>query len=151
MSFRFKKVVTIKSTSSTIDLNRIMSNLRMNVDEIGVMTDISGDTLNFKRINKSYLQYGDSRLHYLKIIRKGNFRLINKTKVSVDLVCEVDLDTLIFESAVFGLMFGYLSYVFICRDFTVLLIGLISWLTIFLIGYIWISIEMNSIIENSGG
>ena len=151
MNFRYKKVFTIKSSKSQLDINRIMTNLKINIEEIDAVSESSDDTLYFKRKVKRYLKTGDSRLHYLKIIRKGNFKLLNITQNSIDLVCEVDLDTLLFLSAILGLMFGYLSYVFICRNLTVIFIGFITWLIIFLTGYLLISIKMNSIIENSCG
>ncbi len=99
--------------NSDLYINSFMKNIQEKLRNIEVRSEITNDTIIFKKIVKLASDFGYSRAEAMNIFRKGQIRIRKINSNNIEIFWEVELDILLFLSIAIGLVIGLIVGLFI--------------------------------------
>gem|GEM_PF-678313 len=149
MFLKYKSSKTIRTRSGfDIVSARIISNLKILLNQMDASTEVDGNTIRFKRLLRRYIPTGENRMKSIKILREGKIQLIKLDESKIKLEWEVKLDSLAFISIMFGVLIGImLNFALHANPVTVVFFVVLFLISTFVVGRHLIIVQMEDLIE----
>lgn len=151
MFLKYKSSKTIHTkVNFEIVSTRIISNLRIMLNQLDACTEVEGNTIRFKCLLRNYTSTGENRVKSIKFLREGEIRLIQTDINKIKLEWEVKLDSIGFLAILIGLIVGSFSnYSLHIELIKAVIAGLVICSSIFLVGRYFIIAQMEDLIKLS--
>ncbi len=116
---------------------------------IEARTEIQDDTILFKRIVRNTTHSGMNKVEAMKILREGSIQIKKMGSNRIKVIWKIKIDSLLFMSVFSGLVIGLMVGFTGSTIITSIACGLASSVIVFSVGYVWIGVEIDRIMESS--
>lgn len=139
--------------NSELYIDSLMKKIQGKLRDIEIRSEITNDTIIFKRTVRIASDCGDTKADTLKIFREGQFRIKKTNSNDIEIFWEVELDTLLFLSITIGSVLGLILGLFVGSGGFMIISSIIIGLAISTIAYLFglnfILTTIDEIIETS--
>lgn len=135
--------------NSDLYLNSLMKKIQLKLRNIEARSEITNDTILFKRIVRSTTHSGENKREAMKILRDGQIRIRKINSNKIEIFWEVELDTLLFLSMVIGLVIGLIAGFASSMIIISMIIGSLFSIIAYFIGCSIIKSKIDEIVETS--
>jgi len=151
MILKYKSSKTIHTkVGFDIVSTRIISNLKIMLNQLDACTEVEGNTIRFKCLLRNYTPTSENRVKSIKFLREGEIRLIQTDGNKIKLEWEVKLDSIGFLAMLIGMTISFFSYFSLHIELIKAVItGLVICSSIFLVGRYFIIAQMEELIGRS--